>query len=145
MTTRVPTVVLDSFALLAFFQDESGAERVGQLFQQAESGEVRLATTVINVGEVAYRTIRRFDVPRAQLLLARLAEYPVVVHDVDRSLALAAALVNGSHALAFADCLVVALAQRLEAAVLTGDPEFAQVESLVSVEWLPRKAAGHSP
>lgn len=145
MTGRTPVVVLDSFALLAFFQDEPGAEQVENLLQQAERGEVRLATTVINVGEVVYRTIRRFDVARAQLVLARIEEYAIVVDDVDRSLDLAAAMVKGFHPLAFADCLVVALAQRLGASVLTGDPEFEQVEALVSIQWLPRKPSGQSP
>jgi len=57
--------------------------------------------------------------------------------DVDRSLALAAAYIKGFHRLSYADCLAAALAQRLNGAVVTGDPEFKQIESLVTVEWLP--------
>ena len=35
-----------------------------------------------------------------------------------------------------ADCFAAALAQRLGAAVLTGDPDFQRLEGAVAVEWL---------
>jgi hypothetical protein len=32
----------------------------------------------------------------------------------------------------------VALAQQMQAVILTGDPEFGKIEDLVAVEWLPQ-------
>ncbi|MBI4505043.1 MAG: type II toxin-antitoxin system VapC family toxin [Chloroflexi bacterium] len=136
MTDLRPVYALDSFALLAFFQREPGAEAVADLLRRAAAGEVRLLTTIVNVAEVVYRTIRQHGDERARDVLARIDDYAVELVDVDRRLALAAALVKGHHPMAYADCLIVALAQRLGATVVTGDPEFRRVAHLVAVDWL---------
>jgi ribonuclease VapC len=43
--------------------------------------------------------------------------------------------------MSYADCFAAALAQRLDAAVVTGDPEFEDIERAgeLKVEWLPPK------
>ena len=51
-------------------------------------------------------------------------------------MSLAAAHLKAQHPISYADAFVVALAQQMQATLLTGDPEFSQVESLVAVEWL---------
>lgn len=137
MTNAAPLFVLDSFALLAFFQAEPGAPRVRQLLDLANRGEARLAITVVNLGEVCYRTERQRGLERTQEVLGKLEEYRLDVVDVDREIALAAAHLKARHRIAYADCLAAALAQRLDAAVVTGDPDFAQLEGVVRIEWLP--------
>jgi predicted nucleic acid-binding protein len=137
MTTDTPLFVLDSFALLAFFQAEPAGLRVSELLDQAARGEVGLAITTVNLGEVAYRTERRYGLKRAQGVLAKIQEYAPAVIDVNRELALAAAHLKARYHMSYADCFVAALAQRLDAAVVTGDPDFRQIEHLVAVEWLP--------
>jgi len=47
-----------------------------------------------------------------------------------------AAKIKGRYPLSYADTFAVATALRKDAAIITGDPEFKQVESLVSIEWL---------
>ena len=136
MTSGTPIFVLDSFALLAFFQDEPAADEVESLLQRGLRGEVRLAMTVANLGEVVYRTIREHGFERAQEVLGHIEEYDIDMVDVDHELALTAAYVKGTHRISYADCLAVALAQRLDAAVVTGDPDFAQAEDTVRIEWL---------
>ena len=136
MTTDTPLFVLDSFALLAFFQAEPGGLRVRELLDQAARGEVSLVITTVNLGEVAYRTERRYGLKRAQGVLAKIEEYAPAVIDVNRELALAAAHLKARYRMSYADCLAAALAQRLDAAVVTGDPDFRQVEHLVAIEWL---------
>jgi len=136
VTTDTPLFVLDSFALLAFFQAEPGGLRVRELLDQAARGEVSLVITTVNLGEVAYRTERRYGLKRAQGVLAKIEEYAPAVIDVNRELALAAAHLKARYRMSYADCLAAALAQRLDAAVVTGDPDFRQVEHLVAIEWL---------
>ena len=136
MTTDTPLFVLDSFALLAFFQAEPAGLRMRELLDQAGRGEVSLAITTVNLGEVAYRTERRYGLKRAQGVLAKIEEYAPAVIDVNRELALAAAHLKARYRMSYADCLAAALAQRLGAAVVTGDPDFRQVEHLVPIEWL---------
>ena len=136
MTAAVTSFVLDSFALLAFFQAEPGGLRVRQLLEQAVRGETILTITAVNLGEVAYRTERQYGLERAQEVLARIEEYPLEVVDVDRELALGAAHLKARYRMAYADCLAAALTRHLSATLVTGDPEFRQVEGLVAIEWL---------
>ena len=137
MIENTPLFVLDSFALLAFFQAEPGDLKVRELLERSQRGEIRLAVTAVNLGEVAYRTERVFGLERAQEVLAKIEEYAPAVIDVDRDLALAAAHLKARYRMSYADCLAAALAQRLGAAVITGDPDFRQLEDQVAVEWLP--------
>ena len=136
MSEKAPLFVLDSFALLAFFQAEPGGLKVRELLERAQRGDVGLAITTVNLGEVAYRTERVFGLERAQEVLAKIEEYAPAVFDVNRELALAAAHLKARYRMSYADCLAAALAQHLGGAVVTGDPDFRQVEHLVAVQWL---------
>ncbi len=136
MSNDRPGYVLDSFALLALFQSEPGADAVAQLLRDAEAGRIQLMMTVANLGEVVYRTIREHGPDQADRVLARINEMAIDMIDVDRDLALAAATLKGSYRMAYADCMAAALAQQLDAPIVTGDPDFRQVEDLVAVEWL---------
>jgi predicted nucleic acid-binding protein len=49
-----------------------------------------------------------------------------------------AAHIKANHALSYADAFAVAAAIRESATILTGDPEFETVESLVKIEWLEK-------
>lgn len=129
--------VLDAFALLALFRDEPAAAVVAELIDRARGGRVRLLMTVINLGEVVYRAIRERDVEAAAEVLARAHELPVELVDVDESLAMDAAYLKGKHPVSFADCIAAALARRAGATLVTGDPDFRQVEDMVAIEWLP--------
>jgi hypothetical protein len=51
--------VLDSYALITFFEDEPGAEIVEALILKAEEGNVELAISVVNLGEVWYSIARK--------------------------------------------------------------------------------------
>ncbi len=72
-------------------------------------------------------------------VLGRLLKLPFSPEDATWPRVLAAAHVKAHHPISYADAFAVALAQELEAAVVTGDPEFKCVEELIDVEWLPKK------
>ncbi len=95
---------------------------------------------VVNLGEVFYKTIHKTNSQdRAQTVLGILQnQYSIEFIDVDRDLALRGAQLKGSHAMSYADCIAAALAQRIEATLVTGDPEFRTVEGLIRIEWLPQ-------
>ncbi len=137
MTGR-PTYVLDSFALLALFRDEIAADAIEDLIRSVQRGEAHLAIATVNLGEVAYRTEREFGFERVQDVLGKIVEFQIDVVDVNRPLALMAARHKAIYKMSYADCIATALAQRLEARLVTGDPAFQLVEHLVNVEWLPR-------
>lgn len=138
MKTRPDSYVLDSFALLAYLEDEAGAERVHAVLAQGQVGKADIAMCIINYGEVLYITERERGLPTAQHVIAMIDQLPITVVDADRALTFAAAHVKASGRLSYADAFAAALAEIREATLLTGDPEFHQVESFIAIEWLPQ-------
>jgi predicted nucleic acid-binding protein len=55
-----------------------------------------------------------------------------------QSLVRAAAEKKSEPARSYADAFCIATAQRLNATVLTGDPEFKSVEHLIKIRWLTK-------
>ena len=108
-----------------------------ELLSRATTGDHELFITVVNLGEVLYTTENRRGLQAAQEALAGIDQSPIQMVDVDRPLTLAAARLKAATGVGYADCFVAALAQHLGAAVVTGDPDFRQIEGVVSIEWLP--------
>lgn len=135
MNNNLP-FVLDSFAMLAFLEDEAGRARVQSVLELAEKGQVRAMLPVINLGEILYITERERGLPLAQKTLAVIEQLPIEILPATTERVLAAAHIKARYPLAYADAFAVAAAQEFGATVLTGDPEFATIENLVAVEWL---------
>ena len=129
--------VLDSFALLAYFEDELGAEAVEDLLRQAQEQTITLYLSLINLGEVYYITQRERGPDKAIETLALIDQLPIQQQPVDRSLVLTAASLKANHAISYADAFAVGLAQQLQIPAVTGDPEFHKVTTLIEVVWLP--------
>lgn len=129
--------VLDAFSFMAIIQDEPGAARMQELLDGGDGGEHELYMSVVNFGEVIYTVWKRRGAGSAQQTLAAFDQLPVKAFDVDRDLALQASALKANTRMGYADCFAAALAQRLGAAVVTGDPDFRQVEQSVPIEWLP--------
>ncbi len=130
--------VLDSFALLAYFEAEKGSEQVRKLLESASAGKSRLYMCSVNLGEVIYIVERERGLPKAQEALARINELPVEIVNADRILTLAAAHLKAACPIAYADCFAAALAQLKNAVLATSDPEFHKVKPgyKIRIEWL---------
>jgi predicted nucleic acid-binding protein len=131
-----PVFVPDSFALLAYLQDEPVASRIEKLLENAGKAKCRLLLSTINLGELLYITERRGGVAKAQDALALIRQLPIQIMPADEQTVFAAAHIKANHLLSYADCFVVAVAMQEDATILTGDPEFQSVEALVKVDWL---------
>jgi len=130
--------VLDSFAVMAYLQNEPGHERVTGLLEAAANNECALYLSVVNLGEIAYHAERAGGLSRAAETMRILDELPVSMVSVDRELALAAAHLKAQYPMAYADCFAAALSQIRNAPLVTGDPEFRKLsDGLLHVEWLP--------
>ena len=134
--TNKPVHVLDSYALMAYLNAEPGQTRVIELLTQAKAGKCRLLLCSINLGEILYIVERHRGLTMAQQTQALIESLAIDEIAAERSLILDAAHIKAGHAISYADAFVAALAAREHASILTGDPEFKTVESLVSVEWL---------
>ncbi|MBI2832155.1 MAG: type II toxin-antitoxin system VapC family toxin [Chloroflexi bacterium] len=130
--------VLDSYALLAYFEAEPGSEQVSKLLKLAKESKCHLYMCVVNLGEVVYIVERERGIPKAQETLARIDELPIEVVDAGRTVTLAAAHLKMDCPIAFADCFAAALAQLKNATLVTGDPEFSKIKAdcNVRIEWL---------
>jgi ribonuclease VapC len=129
--------VLDSFALIAFFEDEPGADRVEEVLREMISGKAQGWMSVINWGEVYYSTYREQGSAAAEKVLLQLSSYPIEIVGGDKDLTKDAAILKGRYRIAYADCFAVALARNKKAVLITGDPEFKMVEKEVEILWLP--------
>ena len=132
----LPVFVLDTFALIAYIQDEAGASRVQTLLEIAAKEKCRLLISIINLGEVLYIIERRGGISKVQDTLALIRQLSIEVLPADEQSVFSAAHIKATHALSYADAFAVAAATREGAVILTSDPEFESVSSLVAVEWL---------
>jgi predicted nucleic acid-binding protein len=87
---------------------------------------------------VLYIVERQRGFAAAQKTLMLLQSLPIKILEVTNELVLDAANIRASRPLSYADAFAVATAVHAKAIVLTGDPEFESVETLVTVEWLGR-------
>ena len=129
-------IVLDSYALIAYFEDEPGVEKVGQLLVQAESSKIVLLMSMVNWGEVYYILYRSKGERIAEESKLIIDQLPITLVEVGRSLTYQAARLKAKYAVAFGDCFAAALAIVNRGQVLTGDPEFERLEREVSVSWI---------
>ena len=131
--------VFDSFALLAYFGNEPGAETVEHLLRQAQSQTITLHLSLVNLGEVYYIIQRERGRDVAVATLALIDQLPIHHEAVDRPRVLAAAAFKANHAISYADAFAAALGQQLHVPVVTGDPEFQKVAGFFEVLWLPQR------
>ena len=136
MSEVSPVYLLDSFAFLAYLNNEPGKPRVEAILEQAQKLQCRICMCMINIGEVLYCVERRRGFVAAQKTLMLLHSLPIKILEVTNELVLDAAHIKASHPLSYADAFAVATAINQKAIVLTGDPEFESVETMVTVEWL---------
>ena len=128
--------ILDAYALLAFLEDEPGADQVRNLLLRAEEGSLKLAMTVVNLGEVWYAIARTGTPALADELIRDIQGMAIEIVDVDWPLARQAAAFKAKGRIAYSDCFAAALAKLRKAEVVTGDPEFKRLEGEVKVVWL---------
>ena len=132
------TKVLDSWALIAFLEDEPAAEEVEKLFQRAADERHKLLLSAVNWGEVYYNTMREVSQEAAEQKVQEIASLPIDIVGVSDDLALVrqAAIFKATCKMSYADCFAAALAKLRNAELVTGDPEFRAVEKEIKIAWL---------
>jgi uncharacterized protein len=131
--------VFDSWALMAFLEDEPAAEAVQELIAEAQDIDNGLLVSAINLGEVWYSLARVKSEEDADRAVTEIMGLGFQTIDVDWDLANRAARLKAKYRLSYADCIAAALASGRAIEIVTGDPEFRQVQRLVRIYWLPGK------
>lgn len=128
--------VFDSWAVVAWLQAEPAAPLVRALLAEACASGHPMWITTVNLGEVWYKLVREHGEEKADQEVARIGMLGLGVRDADWQLTREAARLKSKYRLSYAGCFAAALAKQLNTEVITGDPEFRQLEQEVKVYWL---------
>ncbi len=129
--------VLDSWAIMAYLEDEPAGALVETLLVEAHADAVPLLMCVANVAEIWYTFAREATPDEADQALAELKQLGITFLDVTLDLALEAARFKAQHRMSLADCFAAALAKAHKATLVTGDQEYKQVDGSLNIIWLP--------
>jgi len=130
------TKVLDSYALMAFFEDEPGADLVRGLLLKAEESDLKLLMSVVNLGEVWYSIARTTSPETADQYIHEIQGMAIDIVDADWQLTRQAAAFKANGNIAYGDCFAAALAKNRKAELITGDKEFETLEGEIKIAWL---------
>lgn len=133
---RSKVVVLDSWAIMAYLEDEPSAGKIGEILTDSLSDESRLLMSVINAGEIWYTVARRRSEKEADDTIRWLKEMGVRLIDADWALTKIAAEFKAKGNISYADCYAAAVAKQNDGDLFTGDREFAQFERSINIKWL---------
>ncbi len=132
----MPNFLFDSHALLAFFQNERGAETVLNFLKKTKNSRIEPLICVINLGEILYMTKRRFGNAKKIEILGRIHQLSFKIIPATNDLVFEAAEIKADYPISYADSFAVACAIDQSAEIVTGDPDFKKVAHLVKVNWL---------
>ena len=136
MARKPRAIVLDSWAVMAYLEDETTAEKVAEIIADAHEEKIPLLMSVVNAGEVWYILAREVSVAEADASVRQLRQLGIEFVNADWDLAREAGGFKAKHKMSFADCFAAALAKQRKAHLVTGDQEFKQVETDVIINWL---------
>jgi len=128
--------VMDSFAMIAYFENEPGAEKVAEILGLLMDQKAKGFMSIINWGEIYYCTMRIQGIEGAENVLTQFDKYPIQLMEADRELTYEAAKFKAKYKIAYADCFAAALSLKLNAPVVTGDPEFKKLKDQISIQWI---------
>ena len=136
MARKPKALVLDSWTIIAYLEDEPSGQKVADLIAEAHVDGVPLMMTVINAGEVWYILAREASIAEADQSIAELRSLGIEFVEAGWKLTREAAGFKAKHKMSYADCFAAALSKEQKAELVTGDPEFKQVEGDVKVLWV---------
>jgi predicted nucleic acid-binding protein len=130
-------IVLDSWAVLAYLEDEPAAENVEAIIGETHTAGIPLLMSVINAGEVWYSVARsRSEEYAHEIVIKDLGDLGITLVDASWELTRQAAMFKRRGRIAYADCFAAALAKQNNAPLVTGDSEFKPLEPEISVLWV---------
>lgn len=136
MARKPRTIVLDSWAVLAYLEDEKSGQAVAELLSEAGEQGTPVRMSVVNAGEVWYILAREVSEAEADKAIRDFRQLGIEFMAVEWELARVAGSFKVRYRMSFADCFAAALAKSHKAELITGDKEFKQVESEVQVRWV---------
>ena len=128
--------VLDSYSLIAYIENEDGADKMIEVFRVARDSGKALLLSVVNWGEIYYITLREAGRERTEAVAQLISTLPIQIIPADLELTKQAAEFKAIKKMSYGDCFAAALAKLRKAELVTGDEEFKQVEGEVKILWI---------
>jgi ribonuclease VapC len=136
MAFKPRRIVLDSWAVMAYFKDEPSGIKVEEIIAHAQDARTPLLMTTVNAGEIFYIFKRQGSEAEANQAISDLLTLGIEFVSADWKLSREAALLKAAHPISFADCFSAALAKVENAFLVTGDEEFKLLEKEIKIIWV---------
>jgi len=136
MPRKPKAYILDSWAVIAYFEDEPAGGQIADLIASAHEVGIPVYMSVVNVGEVWYITAREISEGDADTIIKEISDLRIQFVDADWELTLEAARFKSQHKMSYADCYAAALAKVKGGNLITGDSEFKAVEDQIKIQWV---------
>jgi|SRR5271157_5188264 len=136
MPRKPKAVVLDSWSVIAYLEDEPSGRQVADVIAGAHEAGIPLFMTVVNAGEVWYIIAREISEEEAENSIKILRDLRIQFEDVDWDLTREAARFKSKYKMSYADCYAAAMANLKMADLVTGDSEFKAIGDQVRIQWV---------
>ena len=136
MNGDIPKYVLDCFALYAYFVGGQGGEKVKKLVEDALNQEVYLYLSIMNYAELYYVTYKKLGESKAKAITNDTRILPLKIESITDGQVFGAAELKSHFNISFADAFAAHLTEKLNATLVTGDPEFVGMQDKIRVFWL---------
>lgn len=131
--------LFDAWAMMAYFQNEEpAAAQVTQWLEAALQKKAEAYISIINVGEIYYRVGKTLGAQEAEAILDDLDSLPLQVIPAENDLVLSAARWKMRYPISYADAFAAAAAEKLNAILVTGDPELIALDGKLQLAALKR-------
>ena len=116
------TYILDACAIIALLKEESGFEKVAELYEDVINDKINLFVNIINLFEVYYNIFRDYDPNYADKVLNEIQKLSITIVDkFDDIILKKAAYLKASYKISLADSIAVATAIRYKGILVTAD------------------------
>jgi predicted nucleic acid-binding protein len=138
MAKKARAYVLDTWAVIAYLEDEPSGEQIEDLIATAHEEQIPIYMSVINVGEVWYTMAREIsgDEANASVSVKTLRDLRIQFENADWEITQEAARFKSQHKMSYADAFAAALAKTRKADLITGDNEFKPLDGEIKISWV---------
>lgn len=130
---------LDTSAILAYFDDEEGANRVGHLLALATQRRIVLCASFVSLIELRYILMQEKDEASADYAVGLFKSWPVELIYPNEVQSLLAARFKATHRVLLANAIIAAQAFHRHACLVHKDPEFKSLSGELKLESLSFK------
>lgn len=136
MAKKAKAYVLDTWAVIAYLEDEPSGEQVEDLIASAHEEQIPIYMSVINVGEVWYTFAREISEEEANASVKTLRDLRIQFEDANWEITQEAARFKSRCKMSYADAFAAALTKIKKADLITGDNEFKPLDSEIKISWI---------